>query len=90
MSSLTYLATEAKAWLKRKTGPDEVVRIVPDRESRKAHLVYQLYTAFAECPDELGRILFDAQGCWIYDGSTLSVAEQEQVANFIIHYKETI
>ena len=84
------LTREAKAWLKRKTGPDEIVRIVPDVESRGVVLSYELYTAFEENPDYLGRILFDQQGYWIYDGQALNVTEQEQVARFIINYVETL
>ena len=38
----------------------------------------------------LGRILFDAKGYWIYDGQVLSIAEQEQVAKFIMNYVEVI
>jgi len=84
------LIKEAKAWVKRKSGPDEIVRIVPGQENKGAGLSYELYTAFDERPDYLGRILFDAQGYWIYDGEALSVTEQEQVARFIINYVETL
>jgi hypothetical protein len=78
------------AWLKRKKGPDEVVQIIHDTECRDAVLVYQVYTAFEAEPDYLGRILFDAQGYWIYDGELLSVPEQEQLAKFIQHNMEII
>lgn len=84
------LTKEAKAWIKRKSGPDEIVRVVPDTESKGAVLCYHLYTAFEDNPDYLGRILFDAQGYWIYDGEILTVAEQEQLARFIIGYVETV
>lgn len=83
-----YLVNDARAWVKRKNGPDEVVRIVLDLESKDAALCYQLFTAYDEEPDYLGRILFDVQGFWIYDGHVLTVAEQEQVAKFIINYDE--
>ncbi len=83
------LTREAKAWVKRKNGPDEIVRVVPDMENNNV-MSYNLYTAFDEKPDYLGRILFDTQGYWIYDGETLSIAEQEQVAKFIINYVEAI
>jgi hypothetical protein len=83
------LNREAKAWVKRKNGPDEIVRVVPDMENNNV-MIYNLYTAFDEKPDYLGRILFDVQGYWIYDGETLTIAEQEQVAKFIINYAETI
>ncbi|MFA6083541.1 hypothetical protein [Mucilaginibacter sp.] len=88
MTTHSYLTSEAKAFVRRKEGPDEVIRVVPDRFCRKAVQCYQLYTAFEENPDDLGYILFDMQGYWIYDGNNLSVAEQEQVADFIIHYVE--
>ncbi|ASU34207.1 hypothetical protein MuYL_2318 [Mucilaginibacter xinganensis] len=86
----TYLIREAKAWIKRKQGPDEIIRIVPGTDNGGAVLSYELFTAFDEVPDYLGRILFDTKGYWIYDGETLSVAEQEQVAKFIINYTETL
>jgi len=84
------LNKEAKAWVKRKTGPDEIVRVVPDEEKDGVVLCYQLYTAFDGQPDNLGRILFDAQAYWIYDGQDLTIAEQEQLARFIINYVETL
>ncbi|MGZ3872584.1 MAG: hypothetical protein ACXVJD_06685 [Mucilaginibacter sp.] len=90
MMNNAYLINDVKAWVKRKNGPDEVVRILLDTESRDAALCYQLFTAFDEHPDYLGRILFDDQGYWIYDGETLSIAEQEQLARFIIGYIEHI
>lgn len=34
----------------------------------------------------LGRILFDNNNNWIYDGNTLTVGEQEEVAGFIDGY----
>jgi hypothetical protein len=37
-------------------------------------------------PGYLGRILFDSEGYWIYDGSILTIAEQEHLAKFIIDY----
>jgi len=86
MINNSYLVNEAKAWVKRKNGPDEVVRVVLDIECKDAELCYLLFTAFDENPDYLGRILFDAAGYWIYDGETLTVAEQEQLAKFIINY----
>lgn len=86
MTRNIQLLNEAKAWLQRKSGPDEIIRVVPDPENKDAALAYDLYTAFDSTPDHLGRILFDAQGYWIYDGEVLSIAEQEQVARFIINY----
>jgi hypothetical protein len=90
MSNRTYLVTEAKAWLKRRKGPDEVLRVVPDIEDGSQILCYRLYTAYDDHPDYLGQILFDAQGYWIYDGDVLNIAEQEQVARFIINYVEVL
>ena len=78
------------AWLKRRKGPDEVVQIIQDTECRDAVLVYQVYAAFEAEPDYLGRILFDAQGYWIYDGEILTITEQEQLARFIEHNMEII
>ena len=86
----TYLSKEAKAWVKRKNGPDEIIRVVPDLNLDSMGPCYRLYTSFEENPENLGRILFDAQGYWIYDGNELSVIEQEQVASFIINYKEVL
>lgn len=76
------------AWLKRKSGPDEVVSVIPDTECRDAAAAYNLYTAYEnEC---LGRILFDEQGYWIYDGNNLTIAEQEQLGKFIQHNMEVL
>jgi len=85
-----YLTNEAKAWLKRKNGPDEVIRILLDLENKDAAFCYDLYTAYDAEPDYMGRILFDAQGFWIYDGDILPIAEQEQVAKFIINYQQVL
>jgi hypothetical protein len=90
MMSNAYLVNNARAWVKRKNCPDEVIRIVLDLESKDAELCYRLFTAYDEKPDYMGRILFDAQGFWIYDGDILIVAEQEQVAKFIINYVEVL
>jgi hypothetical protein len=90
VDNTTYLSKEAKAWVKRKDGPDEIIRVVPDLVLNGTGLCYQLYTSFEENPENLGRILFDAQGYWIYDGIELSITEQEQVAGFIINYKEVL
>ncbi|WPU91491.1 hypothetical protein SNE25_19415 [Mucilaginibacter sabulilitoris] len=90
MTTHSYLTREAKAFVKRTNGPDEVIRVVPDLLYGQAGQCYQLYTAFEERADNLGCILFDAQGFWIYDGELLSVAEQEQLADFIINYVERL
>jgi hypothetical protein len=89
MINNTYLIKEAKAWIKRKDGPDEVVRVIPDLKTNEPVVSYELYIAYENDPDYLGRILFDAKGYWIYDGEVLSIAEQEQLARFIINYVET-
>lgn len=39
-------------------------------------------------PDYLGRILFDENGNWIYDGAQLSVDEQEQIGEYISTFQE--
>ncbi|TSD66406.1 hypothetical protein FFF34_003105 [Inquilinus sp. KBS0705] len=90
MMNNTYLINDARAWVKRKNGPDEVIRIILDLDSRDAALCYLLYTAYDKEPDYLGRILFDMEGYWIYDGEVLTVIEQEQLAKFIISYVEQI
>jgi len=90
MTNGNYLLNEAKAWVKRKNGPDEVIRILLDTECKDAAQCYELFTAYDNQPDHLGRVLFDAKGYWIYDGTALSVQEQEQVAAFIINYVERI
>jgi hypothetical protein len=74
------------AWLKRKHGTDEVVSISLDVEATDAVLSYNLYLAYGG--DYLGRILFDADGYWIYDGEELIVDEQEQLGRFIINHME--
>ncbi|MDB5129345.1 hypothetical protein [Mucilaginibacter sp.] len=90
MMKNSELIREAKAWVKRKSGPDEIVRIIPDFKNEGRVLSYELYTAFEENPDYMGRILFDTKGYWIYDGEILSVTEQEQLAKFIINYVEAV
>jgi len=79
------LLNEAKAWIKRKNGPDEVVRVILDIGNKEPVTSYLLYTTYEQTPDYLGRILFDQQGFWIYDGDVLTIDEQEQLAKFIIH-----
>ena len=82
------MTTEAKAWIKRSQDASEIVRIVPHRISINGPASYNLFTAYDE--NYLGRILFDAQGYWIYDGDIFSVVEQEQLAKFIINHEEMI
>jgi hypothetical protein len=83
MMTKRYLTREAKAWLKRNGEPGELVTVMPTISKNRGQC-YELYTAFAHSSDYLGRILFDEEGYWIYDGNDLSVTEQEQVAQFII------
>ena len=52
------------------------VRIMPDRGEG-----YLLYDILQEIP--IGRILFDADDNWIYDGELLIVDEQEDAAGLI-------
>ncbi len=84
------LEKEAKAWLRRKKGPDEIIRVVPAVENYGTVTAYHLYPAYEENADYLGSILFDRNGYWIYDGELLTIGEQEQLAEFIINYRERI
>lgn len=84
------LTTEVKAYIKRGKNAGEIIRVVPDMETESKVQAYRLYTAFENSPDYLGRILFDTQGYWIYDGSLLSISEQEQLARFIINYRGAV
>jgi hypothetical protein len=90
MTNNAYLVNNARAWVKRINGPDEVVCILLDIDNTDAALCYRLYTAYDENPDYLGRILFDTQGYWIYDGEELRIAEQEQLARFIQTYEKSL
>jgi hypothetical protein len=85
-----YLKAEARAWLRHNDGATEVVTIVPKEGFAAAAQCYEIYTAYDERPVYLGRILFDEQGYWIYDGDTLQVDEQEQLGHFILNYVERI
>lgn len=84
------MTTEAKAWIKRDKAADEIVRVVPDNDNGSGPTSYQLFTAYYDNPDYLGQILFDTEGYWIYDGRVLTIAEQEQLAKFIINYKGAV
>ena len=65
-----------------RTSTERWVRVLPDKGEG-----YLLYDAMAERP--IGRILVDENDHWIYDGTALSVDEQEDVAGFITgHHKE--
>jgi hypothetical protein len=56
-----------------KTASGRWVRIVPETTSS-----YQLFEPLYE--QELGKLLFDQEDNWIYDGQLLDVSEQEDVA----------
>lgn len=65
-----------------KTNTERWIRVLPDKGDG-----YQLYDALAEL--FIGRILFDQNDNWIYDGNELSVDEQEDLAGFITgHQRE--
>ncbi len=89
LKSKIFLRDEAKAWLNRHNGASEVIRVVPSY-APVGHQCYELYAAYDETGENLGRVLFDADGYWIYDGNDLNVIEQEQVAKFIINYVEVL
>jgi hypothetical protein len=58
------------------------LQIVPDNHG--TYKVHDPLTGY-----ELGRILFDADDNWIYDGTVLDVYEQEEIAGSISgHQKE--
>ncbi|MDT3401017.1 hypothetical protein [Mucilaginibacter terrae] len=79
------ITIEMKAWLNRRDGSKNIIQILPDRPDLVAQR-YELYTAYEEHTEHLGRILFDDEGYWIYDGNDLSVDEQEQLATFILGF----
>lgn len=65
-----------------RTGSERWVRIFPDLGDG-----HRLYDPMEE--KELGRILFDKDNNWIYDGQMLNVYEQEDLAGFITgHQRE--
>jgi len=59
-----------------KTSAERWIRVFSDSGEG-----YTLYDALAE--RNVGRILFDANANWIYDGTALSIDEQEEIAGFI-------
>lgn len=83
----TYLRDEVRVWLNRTDGKREVILIIP-AYAPVGHQSYELYTAYDESRENLGRILFDDEGYWIYDGADLTVPEQEQISLFITNYLE--
>jgi len=59
-----------------KTGSGRWIQLVPDTAGG-----YWLYEPIPEL--KLGRLLFDENDNWIYDGELLNVSEQEDVAGII-------
>ncbi len=59
-----------------KIGGERWLRIIPD--SGEGYMLYDILQEIA-----IGRILFDANDNWIYDGDVLTVDEQEDAAGFI-------
>jgi hypothetical protein len=92
-----YQTRRANKWLKRKDGSTLMIRVVPnfsqgDGAEDHGILEYLLYEEDfrglnALLPPYLGRILFDNEHNWIYDGGVLTVFEEEQVADFICHFE---
>jgi hypothetical protein len=60
---------------------------MPD-DAPPGYQCYELYVAFDDSADYCGRILFDTDHNWIYDGDRYRVDEQEQLARFIMEYIE--
>jgi hypothetical protein len=82
----TFVSMKSKLFEEKtvtaRTSAERWVRIFPDRGEG-----YQLYDPLQE--RHIGRILFDADGNWIYDGTALNIDEQEQIAGSISgNYKE--
>ena len=67
---------------KRRSGRDEILRLQLEEEGE--NIVYRLFPAYEPDAPDLGRLLFDEHGHWIYDGDDLSVEESEEVARFIM------
>jgi hypothetical protein len=58
-------------YLPKFSGPEGYIS--PDEMSDKDNLYF------------LGRLLFDMENNWIYDGNKLTIAEQQSVASAILH-----
>jgi len=69
-----------KAWLRRAEA-DQILQLIPLREGKVR--VFVILPAHDLGAASLGRILFDSEGYWIYDGDSLKITEQEQLAAFI-------
>ena len=82
----TFLIKEAKAWVKPKNGPGVIIRVMPDMENDGTVLSYHaIHPPLDPNPDYLGRILFDAQGYWIYDGELLILVTEQELTGKIHH-----
>jgi hypothetical protein len=86
---ISFITTEAKAWLNRSDGSSEVLRVV-SKDAPYGQQAYELYPAYEQNVESVGRVLFDVNGYWIYDGRCLSISEQEQIAAFIMNYIEKL
>ena len=73
------LSPEVPKSVKLSTG--RWVHILPDTGEG-----YRVYDPIAEL--DLGRILFDAQEHWIYDGELLTIPEQEEIAGAITGHQQ--
>lgn len=83
----TFLEYGVKAWVKSRNGASRILQVTPGDTSDHPRS-YLLSVAYEKDSDGLGRILFDEQGYWIYDGDDLTVDEQEQVVKVIARLKE--
>lgn len=74
-----YLGRAATAHLTRPYKESLMIRVVPLKEGEDS----SIYDLTGE-DGFMGRILFDEQGYWIYDGNDLTVEESEKMAEFIL------
>jgi hypothetical protein len=90
------LEKQVKRWVYMKDGHNQIILVTPDDTSGDPIRIFELCLAYhngerAVCgqypEDYLGRILFDADGNWIYDGEALKVEEQEQIGDYIANYQ---
>ncbi|OKS87510.1 hypothetical protein [Mucilaginibacter polytrichastri] len=96
--ALTYLKSADSLKLKREDNTFRLVRVEPFGEGEIAYrlreddtgVFFQFFEGLGEIAGEdtgsdLGRIMFDEQGYWVYDGTGLTIQEQEQLAEQISH-----
>jgi hypothetical protein len=62
---MSNLIREAKVWVKRKNGPNEVVRIIPAIQNEGRVTSYELFVAY-DYPEYLRSLLITRKG---YDGT---------------------